>query len=224
MKICQGLILFSCLALSLFLTGCSDSSNSASALGYVEAEWVYVASPQSGWLVETQAREGDLITIGEVLFQLDSSNQSAALAEAEARVLQSRAELLNLSTGVAAGVESYDCSGKSLLFSPDYGVDLGINHIINFNDYDLSLSADSSYRDEQGTNFLFLEDTVADKYVTLNLEATLMSADEAWAFSLYVRNVTDERFFTNTNTNNRGLTYSIYNAPQNYGARLRYNF
>lgn len=128
------------------------------------------------------------------------------------------------STGVAAGVESYDCSGKSLLFSPDYGVDLGINHIINFNDYDLSLSADSSYRDEQGTNFLFLEDTVADKYVTLNLEATLMSADEAWAFSLYVRNVTDERFFTNTNTNNRGLTYSIYNAPQNYGARLRYNF
>lgn len=99
MKICQGLILFSCIALFLFLTGCSDSSNSASALGYVEAEWVYVASPQSGWLVETQAREGDLITIGEVLFQLDSSNQSAALTEAEARLLQSRAELLNLSTG-----------------------------------------------------------------------------------------------------------------------------
>lgn len=99
MKIFQQISLLSYLAFSLILAGCSDGGASDTTVGYVEAEWVYVASPQSGWLVETQAREGDEIDIGEVLFQLDTSNQSAVVAEAEGRVLQSRAELLNLSTG-----------------------------------------------------------------------------------------------------------------------------
>ncbi len=128
------------------------------------------------------------------------------------------------STGVTAGVESYNCSGQSLLYSPDFGVDFGINHIINLSDYDLSLNADAAYRDEQATNFLFLPDTVADSYVTLNLEAMLTPADAAWALSVYVRNVTDERFLANTNVNNRGLTYGIFNPPQHYGARLRFDF
>ncbi len=128
------------------------------------------------------------------------------------------------SSGVAGGLESYNCSGQALLYSPDFGMDLGINHILNLNDYDLSLTADTSYRDEQGTNFLFLPDTVADSYVTLNLEATLTPVDAAWALSVYVRNVTDERFLLNTNVNARGLNYGIFNAPQNYGARLRYDF
>lgn len=128
------------------------------------------------------------------------------------------------SNGVSGGRESYNCSGQSLLFSPEFGMDLGINHIINLNNYELSLTADASYRDEQGTNFLFLKDTIADSYVTLNLEATLSPADAAWALSFYVRNVTDKRFLTNTNTNNRGLTYGIYNPPQTYGVRLNAAF
>ena len=128
------------------------------------------------------------------------------------------------SSGVSGGLESFDCSGQSLLFSPEFGMDLGINHIINLNNYDLSLTADASYRDEQGTNFLFLEDTISDAYVTLNLEAALTPSDADWSLSLYMRNATDERFFMNTNTNNRGLTYNIFNPPRVYGARFNMSF
>ena len=128
------------------------------------------------------------------------------------------------SLGVDAGVESYDCSGQSLLYSPDFGADLNINHIIPLANHDLSLTANVSHRSEQQTNFLFLDETNADSYTTLNLDATLFSADGGWAVSAYVRNATDERYLTNTNVSNRGLSYAIYSPPQTYGVRLSMEF
>jgi len=124
------------------------------------------------------------------------------------------------SSGVNAGVESYDCSGQSLLYSPDFGADLNINHVIALANYELSLTGNVSHRSEQQTNFLFLEETNADSYTTLNLDATLFSADGSWAFSAFIRNVTDERYVANTNVSNRGLAYGIYSPPQTYGIRM----
>jgi len=131
------------------------------------------------------------------------------------------------STGVTAGgengIESYDCSGRSLLYSPDVGGGLTINHMIDLDDYDLSLTAQANYRDEQSTNFLFVDVTNADSYVTLDLDATLLS-DSDWSVSLFVRNATDEQYAANTNINNRGLTHLVYNPPRTFGLRLRTDF
>jgi len=117
-----------------------------------------------------------------------------------------------------------------MLYSPEFGADLNINHVINIGSYDLSLTAVGSYRDEQQTNFVFLDETVADSYTTLNLDATLL-ADNAgwsdnggWSISAYVRNVTDEQFYTNSNVQNRGLTYAISSPPRTYGLRLMASF
>ena len=128
------------------------------------------------------------------------------------------------STGVNAGVESYDCSGKSLLYSPDFGADLNINHVIPMGNYDLSLTGNVSHRAEQQTNFLFLEETNADSYTALNLDATLFSSDGRWSVSAFIRNVTDERYLTNTSVSNRGLSYGVYSPPQTYGVRLNVTF
>jgi iron complex outermembrane receptor protein len=128
------------------------------------------------------------------------------------------------SLGVNAGVESYDCSGKSLLYSPDFGADLNINHVIALANHELSLTGNVSHRSEQQTNFLFLEETNADSYTTLNLDATLFSADGRWAFSAFIRNVTDERYSTNTNVSNRGLAYRTISPPQTYGLRVSATF
>lgn len=126
--------------------------------------------------------------------------------------------------GETPAVQGYDCSGNSLLYSPDTGADLTVNHVVNMTGYDLVLTANGSYRSSQQTNFLLLDETEADSYTTLNLDATFTPVDASWAVSLYARNVTDEQVKNNTNVSNRGLSYAVYSPPQTYGIRLRANF
>ncbi|WP_137165395.1 TonB-dependent receptor [Salinimonas lutimaris] len=130
------------------------------------------------------------------------------------------------SIGVTGDLESYDCSGQSLLYSPDFGANLAINHVIDFDEYNLSLTAQASHRGKQSTNFLFVEATNAESYVTLDLDATLMSSTSNfdWTLSLFVRNVTDEQYVTNSQVNNRGLTYNAFNPPRTFGLRLKTEF
>ena len=128
------------------------------------------------------------------------------------------------SSGVTAGIETYNCSGNSLLFSPDFGADLNINHIVNIANYDVSLTGNLSYRAEQQTNFLLLDETEADSYVSLNLDVAFSPRDADWVLSVFVQNATDERYSTNTNVSNRGLAYTIFSPPRTYGVRLRADF
>lgn len=86
-------------ALGLLLAGCSGADQDGPHIGYVEADWLYIASPEAGWVVEQSVREGDLVAMGDLLFRLDTTAQEAALAEAEARIRQTEAEARNISTG-----------------------------------------------------------------------------------------------------------------------------
>ncbi len=81
------------------LAACSGSPEESTHVGYVEAEWLYIAAPQSGWLVNRPVREGDRVSEGDLLFQLDSDKQLAALAESTGRVAQAGAEARNVETG-----------------------------------------------------------------------------------------------------------------------------
>ncbi len=128
------------------------------------------------------------------------------------------------SNGVSDGVESYDCSGSDMLYSPEIGADLNVNHVIDLANHQVSLTAMVSHRSEQQTNFLLLEDTKSDSYTTLNLDATLYSGDEDWSVSAFVRNATDERFSVNTNVSNRGLAYAVFSPPRTFGVRFMANF
>ena len=85
-----------CLALMLtmgsVLTGC-DQPPSDLVQGYVEGEYVYVASPYGGALTSLSVRRGTQVGAGEPLFALEQASEKAARDEAERKLSQARANL-----------------------------------------------------------------------------------------------------------------------------------
>jgi HlyD family secretion protein len=59
--------------------------------GYVEGEFVYVASPLPGALQSLGVQRGSTVRAGDLLFALDSAPEQAAFEEAERRLAQARA-------------------------------------------------------------------------------------------------------------------------------------
>lgn len=68
-------------------------------VGYLEADYVYVAPTSAGRIVNIAVHEGETISAGQVLFALDDRQQQAMLDAANARVASARATLDNLVTG-----------------------------------------------------------------------------------------------------------------------------
>jgi HlyD family secretion protein len=79
------------LLVSLFISSCSDSPQERFQ-GYVEGEFVYVASPLAGQLESLQVRRGDQVKTGDPLFALDETAEKAALDQARAALVLSEAE------------------------------------------------------------------------------------------------------------------------------------
>jgi HlyD family secretion protein len=86
------------LACLLALAACRDAPP-AGFPGYVEGEYVRVASPLAGTLVQLAVERGAQVTKDAPLFTLESEQERAARAEAEARVRQTQASLANLEKG-----------------------------------------------------------------------------------------------------------------------------
>jgi len=67
--------------------------------GYVEGEFVYVASPMPGALLELNVRRGEHVEAGDPLFALDDAEERAARDEAAGRLAQARASLTDATKG-----------------------------------------------------------------------------------------------------------------------------
>jgi HlyD family secretion protein len=93
------------LLLLLLLGGCSDPPQNRFQ-GYVEGEFVYVASPLAGQLETLSVQRGQQVTAGQPLFALDETAEKAAREQIEAALVLSEAELKRqeklFRTGVAA--------------------------------------------------------------------------------------------------------------------------
>ena len=83
----------------LLIGACSEAADEPALIGYVEADWIYIAAPQAGWIVEQPVRAGSPVAKGDLLFRLDADAQVATLKEAEARIRQTKAEAIDLGTG-----------------------------------------------------------------------------------------------------------------------------
>lgn len=95
----RGLFHISCaLAVLCSLSGCARSGPDR-VQGYVEGEYVYVASPLSGTLESLYVQRGNQVKEGDALFALDSTPEKAALDEAERRVSQAEANLQDAKKG-----------------------------------------------------------------------------------------------------------------------------
>jgi HlyD family secretion protein len=96
MKIFFNLI-FSAFA-AVLVAGCAKNSSNTFQ-GYVEGEYVYVASPISGALNNLAVARGDSVKAGQLLFELERQSEAAALAQAEKNLAQAQAQLDDLTKG-----------------------------------------------------------------------------------------------------------------------------
>ncbi len=77
---------------AVLLGGCSQSSPNEFQ-GYVEGEYVYVASPLAGALTNLAVARGDEVKSGQLLFILERGSESDALNAAEKNLAQAKAAL-----------------------------------------------------------------------------------------------------------------------------------
>ena len=93
------------LILLLLVASCSDPPKNRFQ-GYVEGEFVYVASPLAGQLEMLSVQRGQQVTTGQALFALDETAEKAAREQIKAALVLSEAELARqeklFRTGVAA--------------------------------------------------------------------------------------------------------------------------
>ncbi len=82
----------------LALAGCAQKPDTGYS-GYVEAQAVSIAAPQSGWLTAVHVDRGDIVSDGEPLFALDATQQQQALSGAENRATAAAATAVDLSKG-----------------------------------------------------------------------------------------------------------------------------
>jgi HlyD family secretion protein len=75
----------------LAISSCRDQPNNRFQ-GYVEGEFVYVASPLAGQLETLSVRRGQQVTAGQPLFSLDETAEKAARDQAQAALALSEAE------------------------------------------------------------------------------------------------------------------------------------
>ena len=90
-------VLCGALALGL-LAGCKPSQ-SPRVQGYVEGEFVHVASPLAGQLDLLAVQRGAQVKRGDPLFALENGMETAAREEAERRLLQAKATLEDVKKG-----------------------------------------------------------------------------------------------------------------------------
>ncbi len=89
------------LCAALLLAGCAPEA-ARPLQGYVEGEYVRVAAPFAGTLVELSVKRGAEVAAGAPLFALERENESAARREAGERLAAAEARLANLRSGKRA--------------------------------------------------------------------------------------------------------------------------
>src|SRR5215510_6409920 len=86
------------LAVLSVLASCGHSDPNR-VQGYVEGEFMYVASPYAGALESLHVHRGEQVKEGDPLFWLDSTSEKAARDEAERRLAQARANVEDAKKG-----------------------------------------------------------------------------------------------------------------------------
>lgn len=86
------------LLLGICLSGCEQPAN-VTWQGYIEGEYVLLASPYAGQVQKLYVRRGDKVGAGKPLFALEQESERAARLQAEEQLKSAEARLQNLQTG-----------------------------------------------------------------------------------------------------------------------------
>ena len=80
------------------LGGCKEQQG-GTFQGYVEGEYIYLASSQPGHLQTLAVERGSSVTAKTLLFELESDNERHALRQSEQELLSAKAKLEDMETG-----------------------------------------------------------------------------------------------------------------------------
>ena len=72
------IVIFSFALAAIFVAGCSSNSSNVFQ-GYIEGEYVHVASPLGGALTNLAVARGDAVKTGQLLFELERGSEAAAV-------------------------------------------------------------------------------------------------------------------------------------------------
>jgi HlyD family secretion protein len=92
------ILTFSFALAAIFVAGCSSNSSNVFQ-GYIEGEYVYVASPLGGALTNLAVARGDGVKAGQLLFELERGSEAAAVQQAEKNLAQAQSQLDDLNKG-----------------------------------------------------------------------------------------------------------------------------
>jgi HlyD family secretion protein len=92
------ILTFSFALAAFFVAGCSSNSSNVFQ-GYIEGEYVYVASPLGGALTNLAVARGDEVKTGQLLFELERGSEAATVQQAEKNLAQAQSQLDDLNKG-----------------------------------------------------------------------------------------------------------------------------
>ena len=129
-------------------------------------------------------------------------------------------------TANGAPVYAIDCAGKPSYNSPRWSLNGGIEKSIALGAHKIVLNGDARYRSNSVIGFEYLPQQNSGAFWTFDASATFGAADDHWAVTGFVRNLTDKAvpLFTQFVAPAGGVISSIYAPPRTYGLRVRYTF
>ncbi len=125
-------------------------------------------------------------------------------------------EVIEFVSGDSDGNE-YDFAGKPFNYSPRWEYVAIIDYaLLVFDDYEFSIGADYSYRDETNSSLEQDERFFIDDYALVNARLGFRPADGPWSVTLWSRNLTDEYYYNNV-TNQLDTIGRYTGMPVTYG-------
>ncbi|WP_313803889.1 TonB-dependent receptor [Sphingobium sp.] len=131
-------------------------------------------------------------------------------------------------TGQIAGgapVKDLNCSGKPLLYSPKWTVNLGAEQVVPINDrLEIAGNVNTAWRDSQYGGFEYLPFEHIPAYWTTDLGLSLRQPDGRWAMTGFILNLENKRRDLSPQASPIGFAIAHYSAPRTYGVRLSADF
>jgi iron complex outermembrane receptor protein len=120
---------------------------------------------------------------------------------------------------------AFDCSGRPLLYSPKWTINLGEEQIVPLGDkYELVGSVNTSWRSSQYGAFEYLDFEKIRPYWLTDANLTLRMADGGLSIGAYIQNIENKRRIATPQSSPIGFAVARYTAPRTYGLRLSASF
>lgn len=120
---------------------------------------------------------------------------------------------------------AFDCSGRPLLFSPKWTINLGVEQIVPVSDsFELVGNVNTSWRSSQYGAFEYLDFEKIRAYWLTDAGLALRQSDGGLSVGVYVQNIENKRRVATPQSSPIGFAIARYTAPRTYGLRISASF